>query len=181
MFVISVTLISTANISPDSFRLDNAELFRKVGKNQTTAVRILLTGSHEKLMKIEWRVDDASLVGSWTPFGTDKEVSYIPQMDKKRGAALSSMPSSDTTVRYSWRLISRRSAPPPHGTRGLLILWNDTDMTRTMNRNQFRCYTSSGGWLIFGGEYTVIEYMNTPTFCLCYFFKKVAKISEINI
>ena len=34
------------------YRIDHAGLHRKVGKNQTKAIRIILTGSHEQMMKI---------------------------------------------------------------------------------------------------------------------------------
>ena len=33
-------------------RIDHAVLHRKVGKNQTKAIRIILTGTHEQMMKI---------------------------------------------------------------------------------------------------------------------------------
>lgn len=35
------------------YRLDNANLQRKISKNQTRAVRVMLTGTHEQMMKIE--------------------------------------------------------------------------------------------------------------------------------
>ncbi len=34
------------------YRIDHAGLHRKVGKNQTKAIRIILTGTHEQMMKI---------------------------------------------------------------------------------------------------------------------------------
>src|SRR5574344_1254601 len=36
-------------------RIDNAGLHRKVGKNQTKAIRIILSGTHEQMMKIEFQ------------------------------------------------------------------------------------------------------------------------------
>ena len=35
------------------YRIDHAGLHRKVGKNQTKAIRIILTGTHEQMMKYE--------------------------------------------------------------------------------------------------------------------------------
>ena len=37
-------------------RIDHARLHRKVGKNQTKAIRIILTGTHEQMMKIARKV-----------------------------------------------------------------------------------------------------------------------------
>ena len=35
------------------YRIDHAGLHRKVGKNQTKAIRIILTGTHEQMMKLQ--------------------------------------------------------------------------------------------------------------------------------
>ena len=43
-------------------RLDNAGLHRKVGKNQCKAIRIILTGTHEQMMKIQ----DSGRLDKWT-------------------------------------------------------------------------------------------------------------------
>ena len=70
------------------FRIDNAELHRKVGKNQTKAIRIILTGSHEQMMKIEQsgRLDkwtDANMKWLRDTFGEDNVVSCVLHMDEK--------------------------------------------------------------------------------------------------
>mgnify|MGYP006946993357 FL=1 len=42
-------------------RIDTAGLRRKVGKNQTKAIRVILTGTHEQMMKIA----NGSRLDSW--------------------------------------------------------------------------------------------------------------------
>ena len=70
------------------YRLDNAGLHRKVGKNQCKAIRIILTGTHEQMMKIQ----DSGRLDKWTEanlkwlretFGTDNLVSCVLHMDEK--------------------------------------------------------------------------------------------------
>ncbi len=70
------------------YRIDNAELHRKVGKNQTKAIRIILTGSHEQMMKIvqsgkldQWT--NANLQWLKETFGEDNVVSCMLHMDEK--------------------------------------------------------------------------------------------------
>lgn len=70
------------------YRIDNAGLYRKVGKNQTKAIRIILTGSHEQMMKIEQsgKLDkwtDANLKWLRDTFGEDNVVSCVLHMDEK--------------------------------------------------------------------------------------------------
>lgn len=70
------------------YRIDNAGLHRKVGKNQTKAIRIILTGSHEQMMKIEQsgKLDkwtDANLKWLRDTFGADNVVSCVLHMDEK--------------------------------------------------------------------------------------------------
>lgn len=70
------------------YRIDNAGLHRKVGKNQTKAIRIILTGSHEQMMKIEQsgKLDkwiDANLKWLRNTFGEDNVVSCVLHMDEK--------------------------------------------------------------------------------------------------
>ncbi len=70
------------------YRIDHAGLHRKVGKNQTKAIRIILTGSHEQMMKIaqsgkldQWT--DANLRWLKDTFGKDNVVSCMLHMDEK--------------------------------------------------------------------------------------------------
>ncbi len=70
------------------YRIDHAGLHRKVGKNQTKAIRIILTGSHEQMMKIaqsgkldQWT--DANLKWLKDTFGEDNVVSCMLHMDEK--------------------------------------------------------------------------------------------------
>ena len=69
-------------------RIDTAGLRRKVGKNQTKAIRIILTGTHEQMMKI---ANDGRL-NSWIDaksqmakghFGEENLVSCVLHMDEK--------------------------------------------------------------------------------------------------
>ncbi len=70
------------------YRIDHAVLHRKVGKNQTKAIRIILTGSHEQMMKIvqsgkldQWT--NANLKWLRDTFGEDNVVSCVLHMDEK--------------------------------------------------------------------------------------------------
>lgn len=70
------------------YRLDNANLQCKVGKNQTKAVRIILSGTHEQMMKIDadgnldkWIA--ANLEWLKKTFGEDNLVSCCLHMDEK--------------------------------------------------------------------------------------------------
>ena len=69
-------------------RIDTAGLRRKVGKNQTKAIRIILTGTHEQMMKIanDGRLNswiDANLKWLRDTFGEDNLVSCVLHMDEK--------------------------------------------------------------------------------------------------
>ena len=70
------------------FRIVHAELHRKVGKNQTKAIRIILTGTHEQMMKIakEGKLEnwiDANLKWLRETFGSENLVSCVLHMDEK--------------------------------------------------------------------------------------------------
>lgn len=69
-------------------RIDTAGLHRKVAKNQTKAIRIILTGTHEQMMKIaqEGKLNnwiDASLKWLRETFGSENLVSCVLHMDEK--------------------------------------------------------------------------------------------------
>ena len=69
-------------------RINTAGLRRKVGKNQTKAIRIILTGTHEQMMKIAngGRLDcwiDANLKWLRDTFGNENLVSCVLHMDEK--------------------------------------------------------------------------------------------------
>lgn len=69
-------------------RIDNAGLHRKVAKNQTKAIRIILTGTHEQMMKIaeDSKLDnwiDANLKWLRDTFGSKNLVSCVLHMDEK--------------------------------------------------------------------------------------------------
>ena len=69
-------------------RLDTAGLTRKVGKNQTRAIRVLLTGTNEQMMTLvsEGRLDDwcrANIKWLHDTFGEENLVSCVLHMDEK--------------------------------------------------------------------------------------------------
>ena len=69
-------------------RIDTAGLRRKVGKNQTKAIRIILTGTHEQMTKIanDGRLNswiDANLKWLKDIFGEENLVSCVLHMDEK--------------------------------------------------------------------------------------------------
>lgn len=70
------------------FRIDHAGLHRKVGKNQTKAIRVILTGTHEQMMKIadDGKLDkwiDANMKWLKDTFGSENLVSCVLHMDEK--------------------------------------------------------------------------------------------------
>jgi len=73
---------------PKVSRSDTAGLHRKVAKNQTKAIRIILTGTHEQMMKIaqEGKLGnwiDANLKWLRETFGSENLVSCVLHMDEK--------------------------------------------------------------------------------------------------
>ena len=69
-------------------RIDTAGLRRKVGKNQTKAIRVILTGTQEQMMKIanDGRLNswiDANLKWLRDTFGNENLVSCVLHMDEK--------------------------------------------------------------------------------------------------
>lgn len=69
-------------------RIDHAGLERKVGKNQTTHICIILSGTHEQMMKLE----EKGKIGQWCEanlkwlkdsFGEENVVSCVLHMDEK--------------------------------------------------------------------------------------------------
>ncbi len=69
-------------------RIETAGLRRKVSKNQTKAIRVMLTGTHEQMMKIAegGKLDswiDANLKWLKETFGGDNLVSCVLHMDEK--------------------------------------------------------------------------------------------------
>lgn len=70
------------------YRLEHANLRRKIGKNQTKAIRIILSGTHEQMIKIEQQGKlnkwiDANLQWLKENFGADNLVSCVLHMDEK--------------------------------------------------------------------------------------------------
>ncbi len=69
-------------------RINHAELHRKVAKNQTKAIRIILTGTHEQMIELErtGRLNDwidANKEWLQKTFGKDNVVSVVLHMDEK--------------------------------------------------------------------------------------------------
>lgn len=70
------------------YRIDHVGLHRKVGKNQTKAIRIILTGTHEQMMKLQrdGKLDQwikANLSWLKDTFGEENLVSCVLHMDEK--------------------------------------------------------------------------------------------------
>lgn len=70
------------------YRIDHAGLSRKVAKNQCKAIRIILTGTHEQIMKLqdEGRLDrwmEANLRWLYVTFGKENVVSCVLHLDEK--------------------------------------------------------------------------------------------------
>lgn len=70
------------------YRIETAGLQRKVGKNQTRAIRVLLSGTHEQMMALAntCRLDDwcrANIKWLQDTFGDDNLVSCVLHMDEK--------------------------------------------------------------------------------------------------
>lgn len=70
------------------YRIDHAGLSRKVANNQCKAIRIILTGTHEQMMKIqeEGRLErwmEANLRWLHETFGKENVVSCVLHMDEK--------------------------------------------------------------------------------------------------
>lgn len=70
------------------YRIDHAGLTRKVAGNQCKTIRIILTGTHEQMMRIqeEGRLDkwiEANLRWLYVTFGKENLVSCVLHMDEK--------------------------------------------------------------------------------------------------
>ncbi len=70
------------------YRIANAGLHRKVGKNQTRDIRVMLTGTHERMTELckEGRLDEwisANLKWLRRTFGVENVVSCVLHMDEK--------------------------------------------------------------------------------------------------
>jgi len=69
-------------------RIENAGITRKIGKNQVRAIRVMLSGTHEDMIKIEneGKLDkwcDDNLEWLKKTFGTDNLVSAVLHLDEK--------------------------------------------------------------------------------------------------
>lgn len=78
----------TSRTAAIQHRIDNAGLPRKVGKNQTKAIRIILSGSHEQMTKIasEGKLDNwiaANIDWLQKTYGEENVVSAVLHMDEK--------------------------------------------------------------------------------------------------
>ncbi len=70
------------------YRIENASIVRKVGKNQVRAIRIMLSGTHENMKSIEadgnldkWSNDNIDWLRN--TFGSDNLVSAVLHLDEK--------------------------------------------------------------------------------------------------
>lgn len=109
-------------------RIDHARLHRKVGKNQTKAIRIILTGTHEQMMKIakEGKLDnwiDANLKWLKNTFGSENLVSCVLHMDEKTPHLHATIVPIVTTERLRKSVRVRRSTQqsPGHAYRQMML------------------------------------------------------------
>ena len=70
-----------------SHRINTADITRKIGKNQVRAIRVLLTGTHEKMKQVE----ESGQLGNWCQdniqwlqetYGKENVVSAVLHMDE---------------------------------------------------------------------------------------------------
>ncbi len=122
-------------------RLDTAGLKRKVGKNQTRAIRVLLSGTHEQMMPLvrEGRLDDwcrANIKWLHDTFGRENLVSCVLHMDEKtphlHATVVPIVTSPRTRRRREGEQKYKEKAPAPRlcanelMTRGQLRQYQDT-------------------------------------------------------
>lgn len=114
------------------YRIDNAGLHRKVAKNQTKAIRIILTGTHEQMMKIveDGKQDnwiDANLKWLRETFGNENLVSCVLHMDEKTPHLHATIVPIVTTE----RLRKKREGEKKYETKSGTRLSADDMMRRT--------------------------------------------------
>lgn len=122
-------------------RIETAGLKRKVGKNQTRAVRVLLTGTHEQMMTLvsEGRLDEwcrANIRWLHDTFGKENLVSCVLHMDEKTPHLHATVVPIVTTQRtrrkregehkYKEKAASPRLCANDLMTRGKLRQYQDT-------------------------------------------------------
>ena len=113
-------------------RIDTAGLRRKVGKNQTKAIRVILTGTHEQMMKIanDGRLNswiDANLKWLRDTFGNENLVSCVLHMDEKTPHLHATVVPIVTTE----RLRKKREGEKKYETKSGARLSADDVMRRT--------------------------------------------------
>ena len=114
------------------FRIDHAGLHRKVGKNQTKAIRIILTGTHEQMMKIadDGKLDkwiDANMKWLKDTFGSENLVSCVLHLDEKTPHLHATIVPIVTTE----RLRKKREGEKKYETKSGARLSADDVMRRT--------------------------------------------------
>lgn len=113
-------------------RIDTAGLRRKVGKNQTKAIHIILTGTHDQMMKIadDGRLDswiDANLKWLRETFGNENLVSCVLHMDEKTPH----LHATVVPIVTSERLLRKREGDKKYKTKSGPRLSADDVMRRT--------------------------------------------------
>ena len=113
-------------------RIDTAGLRRKVGKNQTKAIRVILTGTHEQMMKIadDGKLDkwiDANMKWLKDTFGSENLVSCVLHLDEKTPHLHATIVPIVTTE----RLRKKREGEKKYETKSGARLSADDVMRRT--------------------------------------------------
>lgn len=122
------------------YRIDHAGLHRKVGKNQTKAIRIILTGTHKQMMKIakEDKLDnwiDANLKWLKNTFGSENLVSCVLHMDEKTPHLHATIVPIITTE----RLRKKREGEKKYATKSGARLSADDVMRRSKLHEEQLC------------------------------------------
>ena len=114
------------------YRIGHAGLHRKVGKNQTKAIRIILTGTHEQMMKIanDGKLDnwiEANMKWLKDTFGSENLVSCVLHMDEKTPH----LHATVVPIVTSERLRKKREGEKKYETKSGVRLSADDVMRRT--------------------------------------------------
>ncbi len=137
------------------FRIDHAGLHRKVGKNQTKAIRIIMTGTHEQMMKItnDGKLDnwiDANMKWLKETFGSENLVSCVLHMDEKTPHLHATIVPIVTTERFR----KKREGEKKYETKSGARLSADDVMRRSKLHEYQNCYAAA--MKVFGLERGIV-------------------------
>ena len=142
-------------------RIDTAGLRRKVGKNQTKAIRVILTGTHEQMMEIAngGRLDswiDANLKWLKDTFGEENLVSCVLHMDEKTPHLHATIVPIVTTE----RLRKKREGEKKYATKSGARLSADDVMRRSKlheYQNSYAAELALASFYVKQGDYKLAQ------------------------